>query len=114
MRVTLAAGAFAAPCAGALLAVACSTIGPKPPGEQAADEVLAERVCAQLNTDPLYYYRHVDVTVDDGVADLSGYVWSTQALYRARQITLGVPGVRRVVTSHLELEREGLTRGSSR
>ena len=40
--------------------------------EQAnADEATADRVYAALNADPLYYYRHVDVRVDDGVAQLN-------------------------------------------
>jgi BON domain len=70
------------------------------------DQLTADRVYAALNADPIYFFRHVDVEVDDGVADLSGYVWTTDAIYRARRIARTVPGVTRVVTSHLELERE--------
>jgi osmotically-inducible protein OsmY len=72
---------------------------------------VADSVYAALNADPAYFYRHVDVRVEDGVADLSGYVWSTEAIYRAREITRQVSGVTRVVTSHLELEREGHANG---
>jgi len=38
---------------------------------------------------------------------LSGYVWSTDAIYRARAIARNVPGVTGVATSQLELERNG-------
>ena len=78
----------------------------------ATDEILASTVSAELNADPTYYFRHVDVTVDNGVAHLSGYVWSTDAIYRARRIASQTPGVTRVVTSQLELERNGRSSGS--
>jgi osmotically-inducible protein OsmY len=106
MRATLAATLLAA--------VACSTTPPRSAEQIRGDESIGQQVYAALNADPTYFYRHVDVRVDDGVADLSGHVWSTDAIYRARQITRAVPGVKRVVTSHLELEREGLNRGHGR
>ena len=57
----------------------------------------------------------MNVSVDDnGVATLSGYVWDAQAIYRAREIASNVPGVTRVVTSQLELERNGRTTGPAR
>lgn len=97
---------------------ACTTAAPRPPAETAvqaaADQQLSHDVYAALNADPTYFYRHVDVHVRDGVADLSGYVWSTDAIYRARQITRAVPGVTSVVTSRLELERAGRSNGQSR
>jgi osmotically-inducible protein OsmY len=52
--------------------------------------------------------------MDNGVATLSGYVWSTDAIYRARKIASEVPGVTRVVTSQLELERNGRNNGVTR
>jgi osmotically-inducible protein OsmY len=55
----------------------------------------------------VYYFRHVDVRVDNGVADLSGYVWSTDAIYAARKIASNVPGVTSVRTNQLQLERNG-------
>jgi hypothetical protein len=70
-----------------------------------ADQRLADAVYSALNADPIYFYRHVDVSVADGVADLSGYVWSTDAIYRARKIARGVSGITGVATTHLELER---------
>jgi osmotically-inducible protein OsmY len=112
--VTWRFGAFPAVCAAAVLAVACSTMTPRSSAQRAADEGLAEGVYAALNADPVHFYRHVDVRVEDGVADLSGYVWSAEAIYRAREIALQVPGVRRVVTSQLELQRDGTRNGRTR
>lgn len=100
--------------AAAILAAACSTAPPRSPAQTAGDRVVADRVYAALDADPTYFYRHVDVRVEDGIADLSGYVWSTDAIYRAREIARQVSEVRRVVTSHLELEREGRTNGRAR
>jgi osmotically-inducible protein OsmY len=100
--------------AAAILAAACTTAPPRSPAQIAGDRALADSVYAALNSDPTYFYRHVDVRVEDGIADLSGYVWSTDAIYRAREIARQVSGVTRVVTSHLELEREGRTNGRAR
>jgi osmotically-inducible protein OsmY len=100
-----------------VLGVSCATTAPAPgsaPAQQSADLLLANRVSLALNADPVYFYRHVSVRVSGGVADLSGYVWSTDAIYRARQIARGVRGVSRVVTNHLELEREGRDHGITR
>ena len=100
--------------AAAGLAAACSTAPPRSPVQTESDRTVADRVYAALDADPTYFYRHVDVRVEDGVADLSGYVWTTNAIYRAREIARQVSGVTRVVTSHLELERKGLTKGRAR
>ena len=114
MPVNWRDGAVPAACTAMLLATACSMTPARSPAQQAADETLAGSVYTALNADPLYFYRHVDVSVDAGVASLSGYVWSTEAIYRARKIAYAVPGVRQVVTSGLELERQGLNGGRTR
>jgi osmotically-inducible protein OsmY len=90
----------------ALAAASCSTMPQTPTAQTVADRALAQRVYVALNADPVYFFRHVNVQADDGVAVLTGYVWSPDALYRAREIARGVPGVTRVVTSNLEKERE--------
>jgi len=87
------------------LAAGCSTTPPKSPEQQRADAALAERVYAALQANPIYYFRDVDVDVDDGVAHLGGYVWSTDALYHAQMIARAVPGVRSV-SDEMKLERE--------
>jgi hypothetical protein len=108
----------------ATLAASCSSTPPKasvpPPAASmrselgATDEILANTVYSELNADPSYYFRHVDVTVDNGVAHLSGYVWGADAIYQARKIARNVPGVRGVSTSQLELERNGRDTGPAR
>jgi osmotically-inducible protein OsmY len=98
--------ACAALALSALLSVACSNAPPKSPEQERADAATAERVYAALEADPIFYFRDVDVSVDNGVALLSGYVWTTDALYRAQEIAREVPGVTRV-HHHLELERQG-------
>jgi hypothetical protein len=108
----------------ATLTVSCASAPPKPTTPAAAqsmrsefgatDEVLENIVYSELNADPLYYFRHVDVRVDNGVAHLSGYVWSADAIYQARKIARNVPGVTGVSTSQLQLERNGRDSGPAR
>jgi BON domain len=95
----------------AIALVSCSTMPQEPTAQTAADRAVAHRISVAMNSDPYYYFEHVDVRVEDGVAMLTGYVWTADALYRARQIARGVPGVTRVVTSDLEQELEGLSPG---
>lgn len=71
-----------------------------------SDAVTAQQVYDALNKDPVHYFRHVHVHARNGVVTLRGYVWSTEALYRAEKIASGVPGVTRVV-NQMELERNG-------
>jgi osmotically-inducible protein OsmY len=96
------------------LGVACSTTAHRSSAQTDVDAAVAGHVYAALNADPIYFFRHVDVRVDQGVADLSGYVWSSDAIYQARRIAHKVPGVTQVVSSHLNLEREGLGNGVAR
>jgi osmotically-inducible protein OsmY len=97
----------------AIAVTSCAPLPQKPTVQTAADRAVARHVYLALNSDPYYYFQHVSVRVDDGVAVLTGYVWTPDALYRARQIARGVPGVTRVVTSNLEQELEGLGPGGS-
>ena len=108
----------------AVLTVCCSSSPPRPtvpaPTQSSraqagiVDEILASTIYSDLNSDPIYYFRHVDVRVDNGVAHLSGYVWGADAIYRARTIAMQVPGVTGVVTNQLELERNGRNTGPAR
>ena len=90
----------------ALLTVACATPPHESAGRSRSDQIATERLYAALNADPTYYYQHVRVEVDGGTAHLSGYVWSTDALYHAQRIATKVPGVNSVV-DEMELERNG-------
>jgi hypothetical protein len=106
----------------ATLTVSCATAPPQSPsgvrsiaGVQATtDELLANAVYSKLNANPTYYFRHVDVRLQAGVAYLTGYVWSTDAIYAAQRIARSVPGVAEVVTTQLELERNGHSSGVTR
>lgn len=89
-----------------VLATACASASPKTAAQMGADHLLAEQVETALNSDPVYYFRHVDVQADGGKVWLSGYVWSDNALRRAVRIASRVPGVT-AVADQLELEREG-------
>jgi hypothetical protein len=119
-RRVCARGARVVLLAGAALLAACATSPPKSTEQTArveqgaTDEVLAGAVVSALNADPVYYYRHVDVSVDNGVAELSGFVWGADAIYRARQIASTVPGITAVRTSQLQLERNGRDTGPAR
>jgi osmotically-inducible protein OsmY len=92
--------------ASATLLAACASSPPKSPEQERVDAATAERVYAALEANPIYYFRDVEVSVDYGVAQLSGYVWTTYALYAAQDITRRVPGVTRVQDA-MELERQG-------
>jgi hypothetical protein len=106
MAVALRGGASAALVASIVLAPSCSTAPSKSPEQELADAATTERLYAALEANPIYYFRDVDVSVDNGVASLSGYVWTTDALYHAQQIARRVPGVTRV-KNEMELERQG-------
>jgi len=69
-----------------------------------SDQELTKAIQSGLNADPNHFFRHVNVRVENGVATLSGFVHSSQAINRARTIAGNVPGVTRVVTSNLTLE----------
>lgn len=105
MRHRSSAPLLLAVCA-VVAAVACSSAPPKSPERERADAATAERVLAALDANPIYYFRDVEVSVDYGVARLSGYVWTTDALYAAQGIARKVPGVTGVRDT-MELERQG-------
>jgi osmotically-inducible protein OsmY len=90
--------------------IACASAPPKSPEQQRADAATADRVYAALEANPIYYLRDVEVSVDSGVTELSGYVWTTSALYAAQDIARGVPGVTRV-SDKMQLEREAARGG---
>jgi osmotically-inducible protein OsmY len=91
-----------------MMATGCAAAPPLSFEQRQSDEIAAALIYSALNADPVYYYRHVEVRVDRGVAHLSGFVWSTSALYHAKTIALKVVGVKRVV-DEMELEREGIS-----
>lgn len=92
----------------AVLLIACAT-APRSPEQVKADQRIEERVYTALDADPVFYFKDVDVDVYNGVVTLSGYVWSTDAIFAAQRRVARVPGVVRVL-DQMKLEREG-TRG---
>ena len=89
-----------------LLTVACASTPPRTTAQTSSDRILASRVQSALDSDPTYFYRHVDVQADDGRVSLSGYVWSDDAIRRAELVASQVPGVTSV-SDELSLERNG-------
>lgn len=106
MRLNRKVRGFVVVLASAAALAACASAPPKSPEQERADAATAERVSSALEENPIYYFRDVDVSVDYGVARLGGYVWTTDALYRAKEIALKVPGVLSV-QNRMELERQG-------
>lgn len=86
----------------AALGAGCATT--RSPEQARADALTPDRVYAALEANPIYYFRDVDVAVDSGVARLSGYVWSADAVYCAESVARKVPGVTGV-SDEMELER---------
>jgi osmotically-inducible protein OsmY len=98
--------------AAVLLTVACASAPPKSAAKVQADRVLADKVENALDTDPVYFFRHVDVQADDGKVSLSGYVWSNASIAQAERVASHVRGVTSV-SDQLELERAGSNAGGS-
>jgi osmotically-inducible protein OsmY len=87
---------------------ACSTLPSRTPTERSADAAIAAEVESALLADPNIYARHIDVTVDRGVVELSGFVWTNQEYLLARNDAAAVPGVR-AVNAQMDLLRGGIS-----
>lgn len=92
--------------------VACSTAPLRSDAERAADAAAAAQVESALNADARIYARHIDVSVNQGVVHLGGYVWSDDAFLFAKNDAAAVPGIQAVV-NEMELMRGGVS-GTSR
>ena len=91
----------------AILAAACAADPPRTLEQQQSDMNAMKEFYSRLESDQNYYYPHVTIRVENGVAHLSGYVWNAQALYHAKDVANRVPGITSVVDT-LEVERDGL------
>jgi BON domain len=89
-------------------AAACSTLPSRTPTERSADAALAAEVESVLRADPNIYARHIDVSVDRGVVELGGFVWTNQEYLLARSDAAAVPGVR-AVNTQMDLLRGGIS-----
>ena len=107
IRPVVASGMFAGAIA------ACAAGPPRTEAQRANDAMTTAAVEDALTSDPRIYARHVDVQVSDGVAHLTGFVWSPNELYYARSDASKVPGVDRV-SDELELKSGGIAGGSPR
>jgi hypothetical protein len=72
----------------------------------AQDSAIADRVSTALQADPHHFYRHVTVSVTNGVVRLGGLTYSNDAIERAKEIARQTPGVTGVEDT-MQLEREG-------
>ncbi|MBV9726818.1 MAG: BON domain-containing protein [Gammaproteobacteria bacterium] len=116
---TLAAGSAAAVLS-AVLMTATAQAAPEDPAASPAttinqsdasrqspsDARTAQEIDKQLKADPKHFFRHVNVTVHDGVARLGGFVDTQDALAKAKQIASATPGVTRV-DSEMKVQRNG-------
>ena len=94
-----------------LCGVAACASGPRKTDAQLqADKLTAERVEAALNADEALYAKHISVRADNGVVQLTGYVWNASDFQTATIIAEGVEGVTGVV-NNLELNRNGNDNG---
>ncbi|HVN46773.1 MAG TPA: BON domain-containing protein [Steroidobacteraceae bacterium] len=73
-----------------------------------SDARATKEVNDRLSADPKHYFRHVQVSVHDGVAELTGFVYSSDAVYKAKELAQQAPGVTRV-DSRVRVERNGNT-----
>jgi osmotically-inducible protein OsmY len=89
-----------------MLAAACAADPPTSSQRHQSDIRAMNEFYSRLASDQTYYYPHVTIRVENGVARLSGYVWNTEAQYHAKEVATNVPGITAVV-DNLELEREG-------
>ena len=96
----------------ALLTAACASTPQKSAAQIEADRALANKVESALDSDPAFFFRHVDVQADGGRVSLSGYVWSDDSIVQAKRLASRVPGVISV-SDQLELERAGGNAGGS-
>jgi osmotically-inducible protein OsmY len=93
----------------ALLA-ACAAAPQRTEAQRSRDAQTASAIEQALDIDSRIYARHIDVRVEDGVAHLSGFVWSSHEMYYAKLDAAQVPGVLKV-SDELELMRGGRTGG---
>ena len=70
------------------------------------DAAVADRVSAALKNDPHHFYRHVTVSVTNGVVRLGGLTYSNDAIERAKDIARNTPGVTSIEDT-MQLERQG-------
>lgn len=83
-------------CLGIALCCSAATVA-APVAYAVPDAEVRERVQLALHDDPYFYDGHVEVSVDDGVVHLHGFVFSDWDLRDAMRIAGKAAGDRRVI-----------------
>ncbi|HWZ64723.1 MAG TPA: BON domain-containing protein [Steroidobacteraceae bacterium] len=97
-------------CAALVIALLGSLLGcetPRTDAQKQVDKEIADRVDNALQADHQLYAKHIIVRANNGVVQLTGYVWESPDLLEAQRVAEGVQGVAQVVND-LELQRNGL------
>ena len=74
--------------------------------ESPSEARTAQDIDQRLKADPHHFFRHVNVTVHNGVARLGGFVDSEDALAKAKEIAGTTPGISRV-DNEMKVQRNG-------
>jgi osmotically-inducible protein OsmY len=75
-------------------------------GKRTEDLKMELAVQTALHLHPVVYDKHITVTVENGVATLSGFVFDDWDRWLAYRISLRIPGVKRVI-NNLEVVTPG-------
>jgi osmotically-inducible protein OsmY len=66
-------------------------------GKKAEDLKMEQAVQTALHLHPVVYDKHITVTVENGVATLTGFVFDDWDRWLAYRVSLRIPGVKRVI-----------------
>lgn len=75
---------------------ACTPLPPRSSAQKEADDATTQRVEAALAADSTSDLSKVTVSTYDGVVQLGGLVWSSDAIYAAARVAGSVAGVKKV------------------
>ena len=66
-------------------------------GKKTEDLKMEQAVQTALHLHPVVYDKHITVTVENGVATLTGFVFDDWDRWLAYRVSLRIPGVKRVI-----------------
>jgi osmotically-inducible protein OsmY len=75
-------------------------------GKKTEDLKMEQAVQTALHLHPVVYDKHITVTVENGVATLTGFVFDDWDRWLAYRVSLRTPGVKRVI-NNLEVVTPG-------
>jgi osmotically-inducible protein OsmY len=79
--------------------LACTPLPPRSAAQKDADDATTQRVEAALAAAPDTDLSKVTVSTYDGVVQLGGLAWSSDAIYTAARVAGSVAGVKKVSNS---------------